>query len=870
MKARIKLAILIAALGIAVFKTPKIVLFASTFDIDNDASDSTSGYGCTFDESSKTLTITDNDWDYPESKRENVQHIIINSTVDRLEVSAFDSDNGWRSLSSATLPDSLTSIGQWAFYRTGITSITFRGNSNNLVIGKSAFYGCPQLKEVIFSGEFNNISIFANAFEDCATLDTIVFPQCKMIIDPTAFTDCSKIDTANFPDNVLLGYTGDGYYFENRIEDDGSQVGVLTITSTEGTRNWINHGDFRKTDITHIIITENVSVIQEYSFSDCPNLEEIDFSACPALEKIGSNAFSNCSRLNKIIFPERFNRLVIIDDAFADTNITASVFPDATIFANVVGEKYFFGYRTEQDGSQTGILTITGEEGLSGWKDDNNIEIETINELVIAEPISSIDDNAFSGCTNLKKVTLPSTLTTIGENSFKECTSLINITLPEGLETIKKRAFFGCTSLKGNMNEFSETIFEIPSSVKVIEARAFEGCVLEKVIFKSKTAPEFHYFPLGCENLGLIVHIPYGSENYDTQINGWYTLCYLPEVQPEEQHISAGEKASFQVALYRNNLEIAAYTFQWQKLDDNGKWTDIPGANDRKYTIDSVSNSSCGTYRCKVTVSFNSDTVNASRKDIMVSNESILTLTNASDTIQENEWIEPLTITGWTYGEPANSPSAIPKYGADTVIYRYCKTADGVYTETVPTAPGNWYVTAEVPATVDYTGLKHDPVAFTIRPKSTKPSTGNNSNHPGVSTPGSTEQTPPGSPPPDSTQDGSTPPESVPVNPPQNNDGPSYTGTNKNIIHQTLTNPDDLSTKKSKSGSEDALQNNNRISSEDNDNDSFPESDKVNQIKNVIKKHPFNSLLVILVLIICISRIVFFLIEKKKIQKDYD
>lgn len=455
----------------------------------------------------------------------------------------------------------------------------------------------------------------------------------------------------------------DGYYFEKYIEDNGSQVGILTITNNEGTENWTKHTGFSKNDIMHIIITENVSTIQEASFSNCINLKEIDFSACPALKKIGSKAFSNCSNLNKIICPERFNHLLIINDAFDGTKIISSDFPEESCFGN--GD-YFFECRTEPDGSQTGILTITGEGGLINWKSDDSIGSGDVNELVIAEPIASFDDNAFSGCTNLKKVTLPSTLTTIGENSFKECTSLINITLPEGLETIKKRAFFGCTSLKGNMNEFSETIFEIPSSVKVIEARAFEGCVLEKVIFKSKTAPEFHYFPLGRENLGLIVHIPYGSENYDTQINGWYTLCYLPEVQPEEQHISAGEKASFQVALYRNNLEIAAYIFQWQKLDDNGKWTDIPGANDRKYTIDSVSNSSCGTYRCKVTVSFNSDTVNASRKDIMVSNESILTLTNASDTIQENEWIEPLTITGWTYGEPANSPSAIPKYGADT------------------------------------------------------------------------------------------------------------------------------------------------------------------------------------------------------------
>ena len=69
-----------------------------------------------------------------------------------------------------------------------------------------------------------------------------------------------------------------------------------------------------------------------------------------------------------------------------------------------------------------------------------------------------------------------------------------------------------------------------------------------------------------------------------------------------------------------------------------------------------------------------------------------------------NEWTQALSITGWTYGDPANAPTAAAKYG--TVAFAYSNSETGPYTAAVPTNAGTWYVRATVAADVNYTGLE--------------------------------------------------------------------------------------------------------------------------------------------------------------------
>ena len=97
------------------------------------------------------------------------------------------------------------------------------------------------------------------------------------------------------------------------------------------------------------------------------------------------------------------------------------------------------------------------------------------------------------------------------------------------------------------------------------------------------------------------------------------------------------------------------------------------------------------------------------------SNTTLYAVWKKISTFETNEFTQPLTITGWTYGETANTPTAEAKYG--TIKYTYSNMADGTYTEKVPTNAGTHYVKATVEKTADYSGLESDAVEFVIEKK---------------------------------------------------------------------------------------------------------------------------------------------------------
>ena len=97
------------------------------------------------------------------------------------------------------------------------------------------------------------------------------------------------------------------------------------------------------------------------------------------------------------------------------------------------------------------------------------------------------------------------------------------------------------------------------------------------------------------------------------------------------------------------------------------------------------------------------------------SNTTLYAVWKKISTFETNEFTQPLAITGWTYGETANTPTAVAKYG--TIKYTYSTAADGEYSEIVPTDAGTYYVKAKVEETDKYTGLESDAVEFVIGKK---------------------------------------------------------------------------------------------------------------------------------------------------------
>ncbi|WP_416327707.1 MBG domain-containing protein, partial [[Eubacterium] hominis] len=131
-------------------------------------------------------------------------------------------------------------------------------------------------------------------------------------------------------------------------------------------------------------------------------------------------------------------------------------------------------------------------------------------------------------------------------------------------------------------------------------------------------------------------------------------------------------------------------TYTWEKKKNATDWESISSAP-----------TDAGTYRVTATVAADDNYKKASSTPVE------FTISQAA-----NSWTSTLAITGWTYGQAANTPAAVAAFGS--VSYTYSNQAAGTYTENVPTDAGTWYVKATVTGTDNFKGIESSAVEFTI------------------------------------------------------------------------------------------------------------------------------------------------------------
>ena len=146
---------------------------------------------------------------------------------------------------------------------------------------------------------------------------------------------------------------------------------------------------------------------------------------------------------------------------FAGFALTAS----AQSYSGTCGEKLTWTLDTD-----TGILAITGTGAM--WDYDYSgtpwySYSDSIRTVQIADSVTSVGYEAFSGCTSLTSVTIPDSVTSIGDWAFSYCTSLTSVTIGNSVTSIGAGAFYECTSL---------TSVTIPNSVTSIRNYAFAYC----------------------------------------------------------------------------------------------------------------------------------------------------------------------------------------------------------------------------------------------------------------------------------------------------------------------------------------------------------------------------------------------------------
>ena len=106
---------------------------------------------------------------------------------------------GCSSLTSVTIGDSVTSIGEYAFhYCSSLTSVTI--GDSVITIGLTAFGYCKKLTSVTIGNSVTTIG--GHAFECCDSLTSVTIPDSVTTIGYCAFQACTSLTSITIPDSV--------------------------------------------------------------------------------------------------------------------------------------------------------------------------------------------------------------------------------------------------------------------------------------------------------------------------------------------------------------------------------------------------------------------------------------------------------------------------------------------------------------------------------------------------------------------------------------------------------------------------------------------------------------------------------------------
>ena len=182
----------------------------------------------------------------------------------------------------------VVSIMDNAFKRTDIVSISLPNTCTS--IGNYAFYYCKKLQSINIPEGVTSIKSYA--FSNCTSLTHINIPEGVKSIENDAFAYCSSLTQVNIPEGVTtIDYDAFAYC----------------------------------SSLTQVNIPEGVTRIKSHAFAYCSSLTQVNIP--DGVTSIGSSAFENCSSLSHITIPEGVT--TIGDDAFKQSTITSLCISDS-------------------------------------------------------------------------------------------------------------------------------------------------------------------------------------------------------------------------------------------------------------------------------------------------------------------------------------------------------------------------------------------------------------------------------------------------------------------------------------------------------------------------------------------------------------
>ena len=350
-----------------------------------------------------------------------------------------------------TIPNSVTSIGNYAFYEcTWLTSITIPNSVTS--IGRSAFCGCSMLTTITIPNSVTSIGDYA--FDNCTGLKKAIW---LTNTPPSGYKNVGA--TYNYvANNEYSGLSNVKVYsyLSSIFEVDG--VKYVPVSPAERTCDAIDcaYNDTTSVDIvigktvSYKGISMNVKEIMPYALYANKKIKSVK---CENSGSIGDYAFSGCTALTTANIS---NKGYVGNYAFSGcTALTAAnISNKGSIGSCAFSGCYDFAEATLGDG-----VTSIGTEAFSNCK--------ALGNIVIPDAVTSLGSKTFHGCSSLKSAEIGVGVTTINEATFSGCSAMTSITIGDNVKTIGKNAFYGCSSLAE---------VAIPQSVTKIADYVFDNC----------------------------------------------------------------------------------------------------------------------------------------------------------------------------------------------------------------------------------------------------------------------------------------------------------------------------------------------------------------------------------------------------------
>lgn len=384
----------------------------------------------------------------------NLQSVTIPDVIDSKNVveigdSAFENNT---SVWNITLPSTLTSIGNNAF--SGCTSLKHMIIPERVEsIGNNAFDGCAILQGIQFKSENPPTTIGTDCFANLAATAKLVVPLSSKVNYQTVFSSVvEEFDVASSGGSCgITKYNG----FESDVIIPNAISG-MSVTEIKGADLVESGAFYGNENVKKVTIPSSVTVIGNYAFTTCFNLEEIILVGTPGLETIGKHAFWGCTQLSTITWPASLT--TIGEGAFLGCEkLTAIEIPQNV---TSIGINAF--------GGCIGISSITVAASNAKYISQDNCLIDTdTNKLIL-------------GCTSLEEMTIPTTVTIIGENAFAGNRNICTLTLSDNVETIESNAFSDMQGLSS---------INLGSGVIELGGFVFSNCTNLRSITIVATAP---------------------------------------------------------------------------------------------------------------------------------------------------------------------------------------------------------------------------------------------------------------------------------------------------------------------------------------------------------------------------------------------